>query len=63
MVDAVAGQDENRLVDAETAVQKRLRRRAHLHERLRVGDTAPLAGGPAFSQERAIGCSSGPLFQ
>ena len=63
MLDVVAGQDRDRTLGRELALQQRRRDRAHRRKRVGVGQRAPAARGVALRQEHAIRRDLGPMHQ
>src|SRR3954447_18683545 len=64
VIDAVIGEDRERALRAETLRQNPGRRRAHLAQRLRIGNGAPWRfGTAALGEENRVGPLPRPLLQ
>ena len=63
MLDVVAGQDRDRPLGRELALQQRRADAADLLQGLGIGELAPAAGGIALRQEDPLGGGRGPVFE
>ena len=63
MFDIVAGENGDRSLRAQAALQQRRGERAHRGGRLPIGHGAPAAGGVALRQEYPVRRGFGPMRQ
>ncbi len=63
MLNAVAGENHERPVRRDAAVEQRLRQRADARQGIGVGQPTPVSGGVARRQKRSIGSLARPMLE